>query len=65
MSIADEQTAQSADRLERREESKTMNAQHDDRAQGHRLRWLVAEIGYRLVSLGAWLERFGPKRPES
>ena len=62
MSIADEPTAQSADRLDRNEESNTMNALHDDQLHGSRMRWLVAELGYRIVSLGAWLERFGPKR---
>jgi hypothetical protein len=65
MSVADEQMARPTADLDSEEERNTMITQHEDQPRGQRIRLLVAEIGYRLVSLGAWLERFGPKQPES
>lgn len=67
MSVADWLFYHNADELNSREESESMNQEIRQERQptGQRVRWLVAEFGYRLVALGAWLERFGPQQPES
>lgn len=67
MSVADESLHHTADDHDSREESDTMHTQthQENQSSGQRMRWLVAEIGYRLVALGAWLDRFGTQQSKS
>ena len=67
MSVTDRPLQHTADDQETREERGVVNqgTHQEHQPRGQKVRWLVAKVGYRLVALGAWLERFGPEQTQS